>query len=306
MRLPAAAVAVAILAVASCARPPRDHAPANARFERIDEPSLENAFLVAPRVISGGQPEGEAGFDALAALGVRTVISVDGARPDVEGAEARGMRYVHLPIGYDAVPAQRRLELARALRDLPGPAYLHCHHGAHRGPAATAAALVTLGVLTPEAGERFLTEAGVSVAYPGLYASVRASARAPSAALDAAPDDFPSVAQVGGFVEAMAALDRAFDHLTILAGAGWAAPPTHPDLVAGAEAGLLTDAMRAARADPAHTDDPDVRERLGASLTLAARLEAMLVGGRGAEASSLLPLIDAECRACHRAHRNAR
>ena len=45
---------------------------------------------------------------------MRTVISVDGARPDVVRAHSFGLRYVHLPIGYDGVPREQALRIARA------------------------------------------------------------------------------------------------------------------------------------------------------------------------------------------------
>src|SRR5262249_21685483 len=79
-------------------------------------------------LFTGAQPEGAAGFDALREMGVRTIVSVDGARPDVAAAAARGMRYVHIPVTYAEVTTEQRLEIARAIRDLPGPVYLHCHH----------------------------------------------------------------------------------------------------------------------------------------------------------------------------------
>src|SRR3712207_7739670 len=58
-----------------------------------------------------------------------TVISVDGARPDVELARKYGLRYVHLPIGYDDVTENEGRAIAKAITELPGPFYIHCHHG---------------------------------------------------------------------------------------------------------------------------------------------------------------------------------
>src|SRR5215203_3182916 len=66
---------------------------------KLDAPGIENLYRLTEGLYSGGQPEGEAGFAALKRLGVRTIISVDGARPDVETARRFGMRYVHLPVG---------------------------------------------------------------------------------------------------------------------------------------------------------------------------------------------------------------
>src|SRR5436189_6043349 len=76
---------------------------------------LPNAYQIHPHVISGGLPDGEDAFRELAALGVKTIISVDGAKPDVPLAEKYGLRYVHLPHGYGGVPDDRVKELAKAV-----------------------------------------------------------------------------------------------------------------------------------------------------------------------------------------------
>ncbi|MGN6547279.1 MAG: hypothetical protein ACTHK7_19660, partial [Aureliella sp.] len=72
---------------------------------------LHNVWRLSGRVLSGSEPEDDAGFAELVALGVKTIVSVDGIAPRVELAEKHGLRYVHIPIGYDGVPA----EAARAL-----------------------------------------------------------------------------------------------------------------------------------------------------------------------------------------------
>src|SRR4029453_11584488 len=133
--------------------------------QRIDSELLPNAYRLADKVISGGQPQGEAGFAELKNLGVRTIISVDGAKPDVELAKKFGLRYVHLPHGYDGVPDERVRELAKAVRDLPGPIYIHCHHGKHRSPTAATVACVAAGLLRPEAALTVLKTAGTSENY---------------------------------------------------------------------------------------------------------------------------------------------
>jgi len=134
---------------------------------------LPNAYRIHAKVISGGLPEGEAAFQELAALGVKTIISVDGARPDVALAKAHGMRYVHLPHGYDGIPNQRMLDLARAVRDLPGQVYIHCHHGKHRSPTAAAVACVAAGLIDADSAEAILKTAGTGESYRGLYQSAR-------------------------------------------------------------------------------------------------------------------------------------
>ena len=78
-----------------------------------DQKHLENGHIVTSKVISGAQPEGEESFKALQALGVKTIISVDGAKPDVEGAKKYGMRYVHIPITYATVTPQQANAIAK-------------------------------------------------------------------------------------------------------------------------------------------------------------------------------------------------
>ena len=132
------AAGAALLAEEQPAAPKR--APQPAVLKKLPARHLPNALQVHLQVISGGQPEGEAGFAELKGLGIKTIISVDGAKPDLELAKKFGLRYVHLPHGYDGIPEERVEELAKAVRDLPGPIYIHCHHGKHRSPAAASAA----------------------------------------------------------------------------------------------------------------------------------------------------------------------
>src|SRR5688572_19279104 len=92
-----------------------DHAPPSAEVPPLREPEslgadgIENLWKLPLAdggvLYSGGQPDGDAGFASLEKLGVKTVISVDGARPEIDVAKSHGMRYVHLPIGYNDVPA---------------------------------------------------------------------------------------------------------------------------------------------------------------------------------------------------------
>ena len=115
--------------------------------DKLGSEHLPNSYRVTEKMISGGQPDGEAGFRELRDLGVKTIVSVDGAKPDVELAKKYGLRYVHLPHGYDGISDVRLKELAKAVRDLPGTIYIHCHHGKHRSPAAAAAACVVVGTV---------------------------------------------------------------------------------------------------------------------------------------------------------------
>src|SRR6185436_18479563 len=70
-------------------------------IKAIEAEGLHNLFALGTNVFSGSAPEGESAFTALAKLGVKTIITVDGAKPEVEMARKHGFRYVHLPHGYD-------------------------------------------------------------------------------------------------------------------------------------------------------------------------------------------------------------
>src|SRR5262249_44958593 len=90
--------------------------------ERLEIRGIENPFRLAPGLYSAGDPHGAGALTALKTLGIRTIISVDGATPDVEAARKLGLRYVHLPFGYDGVPREQAVRFVKAVQTLPGPA----------------------------------------------------------------------------------------------------------------------------------------------------------------------------------------
>src|SRR5690606_10039861 len=85
------------------ASPPAASQPAG---QRVGD-TLENVMVLPGGVINGSAPSTPGDFAALRALGVQTVVAVDGAYPNADLAAEYGMRYVHLPISYDEIPAQR-------------------------------------------------------------------------------------------------------------------------------------------------------------------------------------------------------
>src|SRR5262249_8775366 len=137
-----------------------------------DLPGLENVLQVSAGILSGGEPHGTQGFCSLARLGVKTIVSVDGARPRVEEARSSGIRYVHIPIGYEGIAEPARLALARVAREADGPVYFHCHHGRHRGPAAAAIACVAAGNASGTDALKILEVAGTGREYAGLWRDV--------------------------------------------------------------------------------------------------------------------------------------
>ncbi|MEL6897571.1 MAG: sulfur transferase domain-containing protein, partial [Planctomycetota bacterium] len=148
-------------------------------------------------------------FQHLASSGVRTIVSVDGVRPDLENASAAGLRYVHLPVGYDEISPDRMLQLAHAVRTSSGATFVHCHHGFHRGPAAAAVAAILTGAMSPEEGIAVLRRCKTDPRYVGLWDSVRAATatRNPSS-LDL---PLPSYVPPSNLVRQMNQIDRSFD-----------------------------------------------------------------------------------------------
>jgi cytochrome c556/protein tyrosine phosphatase (PTP) superfamily phosphohydrolase (DUF442 family) len=268
-------------------------------------PHLPNAYRLHERVISGGLPEGDAAFKELHDLGVHTVISVDGAQPDVKTAAKYGLRYVHLPHGYDGISAERAAELAKAVRDLPGPVYIHCHHGKHRSPAAAVVACVSTGLLAPESALIVLKTAGTSENYRGLYESAISARRIDDATLDALQAEFPESAKLPAIAEAMIPIEHAHDHLKLFAANSWKKLADKPDLDAPHEALLLREQFTEMLRMPAVAQQPaEFRQLVSDSEAAAESLEAHLRAGRQADAVKSLELVTQKCTACHRAFRD--
>lgn len=274
-----------------------------------DYDGLHNVVAFHDGIYSGSVPEGDAGFDALVALGVRTVISVDGAEPDVVRARQRGLRYIHLPIGYNGFNDERKLELVRATRDAQriGPVYLHCHHGKHRSAGAAGAVVASLGWRTADEAVSRMRVSGTAPGYRGLYA-VAAEARViPASVIDAVSADFPEVSRLEGFVKGMVEIDGAFEHLRDIEKAGWRTPPDHPDLVPVAEAGRLADLFRLlADGDYSQRKQEEFTQWMRDSARISSNLEVMLAEepleiGRLSRAFATLT---AACKDCHVRYRD--
>ncbi len=145
--------------------------------ERFSEPKsitgIENLRQVAPGLLSGSQPQGDAAFEELASRGVKVLVSVDGSAPQIEAAHKHGLRYIHIPIGYNQIDPQERADLVQAVKTVGGPVLVHCHHGQHRGPAAAAYCGMAMGKLSATQAVDFLRVAGTRSDYTGLWDAVR-------------------------------------------------------------------------------------------------------------------------------------
>lgn len=276
--------------------------PAPAKIEKIEAKHLPNPVRVHEKVISGGLPEGDAAFAELKELGIQTVISVDGAKPDVEMAKKYGMRYVHLPHGYDGVPEERAKELAKAVRDLPSPIYIHCHHGKHRSPAATAVACVGAGLIGHDDAALVLKVAGTSESYRGLFQSADEAHPLDKALLDELKAEFPDVAKLPAMAEAMVEVEHVHDRLKAIEKAGWKTPADQPALVPDHEALLLREHFTELLRTKEVQGKPEafqklVQEAEAASQALEDSLKDPATEAK--RASELFLVVTNNCKACH-------
>jgi len=274
-----------------------------------DRPGLRNVVRLTDTLYSGSSPEGAAGFQSLQDLGVTTVVSVDGAVPDAATAKRFGLRYAHLPVGYDGIPAETAKALARVLAaaEKDGPVYVHCHHGKHRGPAAAVAGLRCLdGRCTAAHAVAVLRMAGTDPKYAGLYRDVEAMTV--DEAAKAGGEFPPAAAPVSDLVTAMVSIDDRWETVKLIRAAGWAAPKGRPDLDPAHEVLQLREHCREAARLPAVAARPKAfRGLLAAAEDLAGKLEDDLRGTAGAvDRESVFRQLGANCAACHRDHRDTR
>ncbi|MFO0958555.1 MAG: hypothetical protein U0800_14190 [Isosphaeraceae bacterium] len=281
--------------------------------KRIAIGGIENTFRLSPRLYSGGDPRGAEGLQALKKLGIRTIISVDGAAPDVEAARILGLRYVHLPVGYDGIPREQAVKLIRALQSLPGPFYVHCHHGKHRGPAAAALCGISAEGWSKPDALAWMATAGTSADYRGLYESASKFETPTAEELGRVGDDLPELAEIPAIVDLMVRVDERWDCLKASQTAGFRAPPNRPDIDPPHEALQLVELYRElARLPEAQGRGPVFLKAAEAAGRDATALEeALRYLGKAPNADATrraetaFQAASKACAACHSAHRDA-
>lgn len=291
--------AVLTLLAVGCWRSPP---PVPFRPVAVSAPGLDNAFRLGERIYSGSSPEGDAGFESLRKLGVRTIITVDGAAPDLERARQYGMRYVHLPVGYDGIPRDRALSLARAVRDLPGPIYIHCHHGKHRGPAAVACALLATDPnFSAKEGSIWLQTAGTDPRYRGLVELPDRFVPPTRAELAQAETNFPEVAPTANLTRKMVTIDELADALKAEREAGWKSAQKSAN-----RAVLLAEEFRESARLPEVTQHPEMAMQMLAAEAATLKLESALRQGDLQSRKQAFSAVTASCSRCHAKFRDVR
>jgi protein tyrosine phosphatase (PTP) superfamily phosphohydrolase (DUF442 family) len=279
--------------------------PSAASGTPIQLPGLHNVVTYADRLVCGGVPEGEQGLETLAAMGIKTVVSVDGATPDVAAAERLGMRYVHLPVSYDTITKERQLQLAQAIASSEGPIYMHCHHGKHRSAAALASAVVLAGVLTADQAAARMAVSGTAKDYTGLWQAVAEAAPLPASQLRIDPSTLPKISKVSGLVATMAEIDQVIDLVKQAHHAGWKAPEDHPDLVPAKETARLKTLFANLANDPESRQLPaDYQTQLIKVIEASDGLDAAVRDRRAEVAEKLLAAINKSCKDCHASYRD--
>jgi protein tyrosine phosphatase (PTP) superfamily phosphohydrolase (DUF442 family) len=287
-------------------------ANADRRVERVEIRGIENTFRLSPRLYSGGDPHGVEALSALKELGVRTIITVDGATPDVVAARKLGLRYVHLPIGYDGIPREQAVKLVQALKTLPGPFYVHCHHGKHRGPAAAAVCGIATEGWSNDEAVAWLQKAGTAHEYRGLYTSVRQFVPPSAIELRQAGGDLPERTRPAALVETMVQVDERWDRLKAMQKAGFKASAEQPDLDPPHEALQLVELFRellrlqeAKARGEAFIAAAKAAERHATRLETALRAFAKApVAEAERRAESSFQAVAKSCTACHARHRD--
>lgn len=275
-----------LLALLLCLCAPAQELPANFRE-------------AAPRIYSGAQPDA-AYFPALYARGIRTILSVDGARPDVDAAREAGLVYVHIPIGYDGITNEEAAVLSRVLRERSGDIFIHCHHGIHRGPAMAALGMrLVAPPSSPAEALDFLERAGTSKEYAGLWQDVEACNPEAIALLQ---PQLHEVFPTSNIVEAMVSIDHHFHHLDQLIKNQLKPLAEAPDLVAALEARILAQQLEAA---PMHEDnDAEYDTFMNGCTSRAKELEVVIESRDVRRCAEVFEALRQDCRQCHVKFRN--
>jgi protein tyrosine phosphatase (PTP) superfamily phosphohydrolase (DUF442 family) len=252
------------------------------------------------QIATGGRPEGDAAFEALRQKGISLVVNVDGAAPDLQAAKRHGLRYAHIPIGYDKLDADALSSMKRLLDENKDKMYVHCHHGVHRAPAFVATALRMLKMSTPEEAFALLKEAGASADYPGLWYS---AVEQPLEDIKPSKAALLERCEVSSMVEAMVRCDDAFDLLKAWAEGGCKPMPKHPDFVAINAMRTTVQALEDVRKLP-EAADAAFSALLEASIKSGNDYIAVLGKGAATEFPAGFKGYQKSCAACHVKYRN--
>jgi protein tyrosine phosphatase (PTP) superfamily phosphohydrolase (DUF442 family) len=275
--------------------------PLKATFDDHGHPiGLHQYNPYTDKITSGAQPEGEEAFRNLAALGYRTIVSVDGAKPDLELAHKYGLRYVHVPTQYSGTRPDQVAKIAKAIETSDGPVYVHCHHGKHRSPGALGAVCVSMGLITKEQAIEEMHVSGTDPKYKGLYRDVMEAKPLTTEELAAVPADLPEFVRPDDIAASMVDVDRRWDNLKASKEAKWGVPPASPDVDPPHEARMLWEHFREiARLEDVAKQTEEFRKFLSSSEDATKALEDALRAKDAKSADAAFDAVKKDCASCH-------
>jgi protein tyrosine phosphatase (PTP) superfamily phosphohydrolase (DUF442 family) len=154
---------------------PETRPASEARYTILgDKPGVKAVVKYSDRLYRGAQPQSVEGMLELKKLGVSTILSVEEPeQEELDHAREAGLVVVNIPTEYNGIPADVANTIVAKYRSLEGTVYAHCHHGKHRGGAASAILRMTFEGIPQLEAIQELAELGCSKRYPGLYESMR-------------------------------------------------------------------------------------------------------------------------------------
>ena len=218
----------------------------------------------------------------------------------MEIAKSLGMRYIHIPVGYDGIHEVELASLSRVIRDAEPPYYIHCHHGQHRGPAAAAIAYGFSGQKDSDQLLEVLRNAGTGEGYNGLWQAVR-TFNPDKVDVKLAPLLYES-APVDSYTVSMAQIDRIWDNLKLCRRSEWSVPSDHPDIDPAHEALMLEEGFRESGRQAKGLSKELINWLQRTELEASALKEAVKAGNKP-RAEKYFKSIKASCTKCHRKFR---
>ena len=257
---------------------PREHRLRGRRLRTLPDapgnyPGIQNVFRLSDRIISGSEPHDAEALAQLAAWGVRTVISVDGKAPDLEGAAAAGLS-THVPVRYGGITEDQVMQIAKSFRELEAPFYVLL-----RPPPRSAAAAIGRVALDDLGQDVAIAEmrqwCSTAAKYEGLYSTV-ATATIPSPNRPPPTTSTSPPRHASGLREGMIAMTRVWDEVKLVEANGWLPDEEHPDIdpLPRRRSSPRCSALRRRRAPDGAGED--FEEMMGACLDGADRLVELL------------------------------
>ncbi len=109
-----------------------------AQVKPIELPGVKNMYQVSPQLYRGSQPTRE-GYQALANMGIKTVVSLRRAKPNPNLTQDLPLTVKHIPINPFIFRDKHAREFLAIVSDPKNqPVYVHCLYGSDRTGAMVA------------------------------------------------------------------------------------------------------------------------------------------------------------------------